>query len=128
ELKKRKAGDLGETELPALLEPTCSALDKPYGILVTGVGGTGVVTIGALLGMAAHLEQKGCTVLDMTGLAQKGGAVYSYVRIACAPDEIHAVRIAAGGASLLLGCDLIVSASQDALSRLEPGHSRAIVN
>ena len=128
ELKKRKAGDLGETELPALPEPAYPALDNPYSILVTGVGGTGVVTIGALLGMAAHLEQKGCTVLDMTGLAQKGGAVYSHVRIARTPDEIHAVRIAAGGASLLLGCDLVVSASQDALSKLELGHSRAIIN
>jgi indolepyruvate ferredoxin oxidoreductase len=128
ELRKRKAGDLGETELPGLPEPAYLALDKPYGILVTGVGGTGVVTIGALLGMASHLEQKGCTVLDMTGLAQKGGAVYSHVRIARTPDEIHAVRIAAGGASLLLGCDLVVSASQDALSKLEPGHSRAIIN
>jgi indolepyruvate ferredoxin oxidoreductase len=78
--------------------------------------------------MAAHLEQKGCTVLDMTGLAQKGGAVYSHVRIAGRPDEIHAVRIAAGGASLLVGCDLVVSASQDALSKLEAGHSRAIIN
>ena len=128
QLKKRKARDLGETELPALPEPAYPALDEPYGILVTGVGGTGVVTIGALLGMAAHLEEKGCTVLDMTGLAQKGGAVYSHVRIARTPDEIHAVRIAAGGASLLLGCDLVVSASQDALSKLEPGHSRAIIN
>ena len=128
ELKKRKAGDLGETELPALPEPARPALDKPYGILVAGVGGTGVVTIGALLGMAGHLEQKGCAVLDMTGLAQKGGAVYSHVRIAQRPDEIHAVRIAAGGASLLLGCDLVVSASQDALSKLELGHSRAIIN
>ena len=127
-LKKRKAGDLGANGLPALPEPAPSSLDQPYGILVTGVGGTGVVTIGALLGMAAHLEQKGCTVLDMTGLAQKGGAVYSHVRIARVPDEIHAVRIAAGGANLLLGCDLVVSASPDALSKLEPGHSRAIVN
>ena len=121
ELKKRKAGDLGEDELPPLPEPALPALDEPYGILVTGVGGTGVVTIGALLGMAAHLEGKGCTVLDMTGLAQKGGAVYSHVRIARQPDEIHAVRIAAGGARLLLGCDLVVSASADALSKLQPG-------
>jgi indolepyruvate ferredoxin oxidoreductase len=127
-LKKGRAGDLGEDGLPALLEPTHPALDEPYGILVTGVGGTGVVTIGALLGMAAHLEGKGCTILDMTGLAQKGGAVYSHVRIAREPDEIHAVRIAAGGAKLLLGCDLVVSASADALSKLEPGHSRAIIN
>jgi indolepyruvate ferredoxin oxidoreductase len=127
-LKRRKGGDLAEDELPALPQPAQPALDEPYGILVTGVGGTGVVTIGALLGMAAHLEQKGCTVLDMTGLAQKGGAVYSHVRIARRPDEIHAVRIAAGGAHLLLGCDLVVSASADALSKLRPHHSRAIVN
>jgi indolepyruvate ferredoxin oxidoreductase len=78
--------------------------------------------------MAAHLEQKGCTILDMTGLAQKGGAVYSHVRIARRPEEIHAVRIAAGGAHLLLGCDLVVAASADALSKLQSGHSRAIVN
>ena len=89
---------LGEDGLPPLPEPAHPALDEPYGILVTGVGGTGVVTIGALLGMAAHLEGKGCTILDMTGLAQKGGAVYSHVRIAREPGEIHAVRIAAGSA------------------------------
>jgi indolepyruvate ferredoxin oxidoreductase len=127
-LKQRKGGDLGEDQLAPLPEPVHPTLDEPYGILITGVGGTGVVTIGALLGMAAHLEQKGCTVLDMTGLAQKGGAVYSHVRIAQRPAEIHAVRIAAGGARLLLGCDLVVSASVDALSKLQPGRSRAIVN
>jgi indolepyruvate ferredoxin oxidoreductase len=127
-LKKPNAGDHGNNGLPGLPEPILPPLDQPYGILITGVGGTGVVTIGALLGMAAHLEQKGCTVLDMTGLAQKGGAVYSHVRIAREPDEIHAVRIASGGASLLLGCDLVVSASADALSKLQLGHSRAIVN
>ena len=132
-LKKGRAGafgeaGLGEDGLPPLPEPAHPALDEPYGILVTGVGGTGVVTIGALLGMAAHLEGKGCAILDMTGLAQKGGAVYSHVRIAREPGEIHAVRIAAGNARLLLGCDLVVSASADALSKLEPGHSRAIVN
>jgi len=127
-LKKRQAGDLGEAGLPPLPEPAHPSLDEPYGVLVTGVGGTGVVTIGALLGVAAHLEEKGCTVLDMTGLAQKGGAVYSHIRIARRSDEIHAVRIAAGGASLLLGCDLVVSATQDALSKLEIGHSRAVIN
>ena len=127
-LKKRPAGDLGEDGLPPLPEPARPALGEPYGVLVTGVGGTGVVTIGALLGMAAHLEGKGCTVLDMTGLAQKGGAVYSHVRIAEHPDRIHAVRIASGNARLLLGCDLVVSASPEALSKLEPGVSRAIVN
>jgi indolepyruvate ferredoxin oxidoreductase len=127
-LKQPKAGELGEEKLAPLPEPAHPDIDEPYGILITGVGGTGVVTIGALLGMAAHLEQKGCTILDMTGLAQKGGAVYSHVRIARKPDEVHAVRIAAGGARLLLGCDLVVAASADALSKLQSGHSRAIVN
>jgi indolepyruvate ferredoxin oxidoreductase len=127
-LRKRAAGDLAEDDLPPLPEPALPGLAEPYGILVTGVGGTGVVTIGALVGMAAHLEGRGVTVLDMTGLAQKGGAVYSHVRIAERPDAIHAVRIAAGSARLLLGCDLVVSASAEALSKLEPGHSRAIIN
>src|SRR3546814_492099 len=79
------------------------ALERPYGIVITGVGGTGVVTIGALLGMAAHLEGRGCSVLDMAGLAQKGGAVVSHVRLAPQSEDIHAVRISAGSASLLLG-------------------------
>ncbi|HVJ54770.1 MAG TPA: indolepyruvate ferredoxin oxidoreductase family protein [Aliidongia sp.] len=125
-LKKRRvdADDIvGTLPLPAL-----PALDRPYGILVTGVGGTGVVTIGALLGMAAHLEGKGASVLDMTGLAQKGGAVFSHIRLAARPEDIAAVRIAAGGADLLLGCDLLVAASADALSKIEKGTTRAIVN
>ncbi|HZT86316.1 MAG TPA: indolepyruvate ferredoxin oxidoreductase family protein [Stellaceae bacterium] len=127
-LKKRQPGDLDEAGLPPLDEPAPPNLDRPYDILVTGVGGTGVVTIGALLGMAAHLESKGVTVLDMTGLAQKGGAVMSHIRIARDPGDIHAVRIAAGNADLLLGCDLVVSASAEALSKLRSGRSRAIVN
>ncbi|HTW51387.1 MAG TPA: indolepyruvate ferredoxin oxidoreductase family protein, partial [Stellaceae bacterium] len=131
-LKKRETGVAnesgGEDGLPELPEPALPALDEPYGILVTGVGGTGVVTIGALVGMAAHLEGKGVTVLDMTGLAQKGGAVLSHVRVAVSPGAIHAVRIANGGAKLLLGCDLVVSASGEALSKLRPGETRAVVN
>src|SRR5439155_12510964 len=90
--------------------------------------GTGVITLGALLGMAAHLEGKGCTVLDFTGLSQKNGAVMSHVRLAPTAEELHAVRIASGGADLLLGCDMVVAASPTALSRLEHGVSRAIVN
>ena len=127
-LRKRTAGDLDEGTLAALPEPALPGLAEPYGILVTGVGGTGVVTIGALLGMAAHLEGRGVTVLDMTGLAQKGGAVLSHVRIAERPEEIHAVRIGGGAARLLLGCDLVVSASAEALSRLHAATSHAIVN
>jgi indolepyruvate ferredoxin oxidoreductase len=127
-LKKHGGGDIDEDGLPPLPEPALPGLAEPYGILVTGVGGTGVVTIGALIGMAAHLEGKGVTVLDMTGLAQKGGAVLSHVRIAARPDDIHAVRIAAGSARLLLGCDLVVSAGSEALSKLQPGQTTAIVN
>ena len=127
-LKKRSGTDLDETGLPPMPEPTLPALAEPYGMLVTGVGGTGVVTIGALVGMAAHLEGKGVTVLDMTGLAQKGGAVLSHIRIAERPDDIHAVRVAAGSADLLLGCDLVVSAGSEALSRAQRDRTRAIVN
>jgi indolepyruvate ferredoxin oxidoreductase len=108
--------------------PAPAPLAEPYGILITGIGGTGVITIGALLGMAAHLEGKGCTVLDFTGLAQKNGAVMSHVRIAPQPEDIHAVRIAAGGARLVLGCDMVVAASPTALSRMENGVTRAVVN
>jgi indolepyruvate ferredoxin oxidoreductase len=124
----RKKKPVVSEVLAALPEPQLPALDRPYGILVTGVGGTGVVTIGALLGMAAHLEGKGGAVLDMTGLAQKGGSVYSHIRIAQKPDQIHAVRIAAGEARLVIGCDLIVSASDEAIAKMRTGYTRAVVN
>ena len=127
-LRKSKASAVDADGFGPLPEPPLPALDKPYGILVTGVGGTGVVTIGALLGMAAHLEGRGVSVLDMTGLAQKGGSVYSHIRIAKAPDDIAAVRLAAGGADLLLGCDFLVTASPDSLSRVEKGSTRVFVN
>ncbi|ROR35207.1 indolepyruvate ferredoxin oxidoreductase family protein [Inmirania thermothiophila] len=120
----------GGVEVPfeALPEPRRPALDRPYNIVITGIGGTGVVTIGYLLGMAAHLEGKGATVLDMTGLAQKYGAVVSHVRIAREPSEIHAVRVAAGGADLLLAADLVVASGFEALAKLAAGRSRAVVN
>ncbi|MFD1627615.1 indolepyruvate ferredoxin oxidoreductase family protein [Azospirillum griseum] len=111
--------------LPA---PTLPSFDKTWGLYVTGVGGTGVVTIGALLGMAAHIEGKGVGVLDMTGLAQKGGAVTSHIRIGRTPEDIHSVRIAAGGADAVLGCDIVVAAAGDGLSKMRSGHTRAVVN
>jgi len=120
--------DAGDAPAPDPPAPVLPDTATPYGILVTGVGGTGVVTIGALLGMAAHLEGKGCSVLDMTGLSQKYGAVTSHVRIAEQPEDIHAVRIAAGGARLLLGCDLVVSAGFEALSKVDAESSHAVVN
>ncbi len=124
--RKRKGVAQGVEQ--ALPEPTLPALDRPYGILVTGVGGTGVVTIGALLGMAAHIEGKGATVLDMAGLAQKGGSVYTHIRLAAKPEDIHAVRIAAGEANLVLGADMIVSASDEAIAKMQAGHTRAVIN
>jgi indolepyruvate ferredoxin oxidoreductase len=97
-------------------------------VVIAGVGGTGVVTIGALLGAAAHLEGKGVTVLDMAGLAQKGGAVLSHVQLANRPADLHATRVALGEADLVIGCDALVSASPEVLSRLRPDHGRAVVN
>ncbi|MFZ5607426.1 MAG: indolepyruvate ferredoxin oxidoreductase family protein [Pseudomonadota bacterium] len=105
-----------------------SNLSHPWNILITGVGGTGVVTIGALLGMAGHLEGKGASVLDQTGLAQKGGAVTTHVRIARSPDAIHAVRIAAGEADLVLGCDMVVVNDYWALSKIRAGRSTVVLN
>ncbi len=118
------APDMGDD----LLEPTLPALDAPYGLLVAGIGGTGVVTLGALIGMAAHLEGKGVTVLDMTGLAQKGGAVFSHVRVARTQGELFAARIATGAAQGVIGCDLLVTASNEVLAKMRSGVTRAVVN
>ena len=125
---RRAQGIVEGVSLPDLPEPDLPALDEPYGVLVTGVGGTGVVTIGALLGMAGHIDGLGVSVLDMTGLAQKYGAVTSHLRFARASSEIHAVRVAAGGARLLLGCDLVVAASFDALAKVAKGATHAVIN
>ena len=127
-LRRRKTADVPLAEASALPAPALPALERPYNMLVTGIGGTGVVTIGALLGMAAHLEGKGCTVMDITGLAQKGGAVLSHVRIAPHADDIHAVRVAAGEADLVLGCDMVVAAGKEALATVRRGRTRAVIN
>jgi indolepyruvate ferredoxin oxidoreductase len=101
---------------------------EPYDILVTGIGGTGVVTVGAILGMASHLEGKGVKILDMTGLAQKGGAVMSHVRIGRDPDQIHSARIPTGAAHAVIGCDLVVAASHDARAVMREGLTRVALN
>ena len=95
-------------------------LDQPMSILITGVGGTGVVTLGALLGMAAHCEGKGVGVIDMAGLAQKGGAVTTHLRLAASADHINAIRIAPGSGDVMLGCDHVTSSGEDALHLLKP--------
>ncbi|MDK9704145.1 MAG: indolepyruvate ferredoxin oxidoreductase family protein [Sulfuritalea sp.] len=127
-VRRGRALQSAAAEFADLPEPVPARLAAPYGILITGVGGTGVVTLGALLGMAAHLEGKGVTVLDMTGLAQKGGAVMSHVRIAPTQSQLHSVRIATGEAMLLLGCDIVVAVSDDALSKTAIGTTQAVVN
>jgi indolepyruvate ferredoxin oxidoreductase len=109
-------------------EPDRIGIDDPFNILITGIGGTGTLTISAILGMAAHIEQKGVSVLNQTGLAQKFGAVTGHVRVADQQDSIHAMRISAGEAHLLLGADLVVSAADDALSKLNRAHSHAVID
>jgi indolepyruvate ferredoxin oxidoreductase len=111
-----------------LPDPKLPLTNHPYGIIVTGIGGTGIVTIGAIVGMAAHLEGKGAGVLDMAGLAQKGGAVYSHIRIANTPEEIHAIRVAAGGADLVLGGDSVVAGTKKVLGAIKAGHTRVVIN
>src|SRR6266851_1752839 len=128
-LKRAQTSSIDSGQLFADIPlPPKRGLDAPYNILVTGIGGTGVITIGALLGMAAHLDGRGCSALDFTGLAQKNGAIMSHVRIAPAPEDIATVRIASGSADLILGCDIVVSANATALSRVERGVTQAIVN
>jgi len=126
--RRGKALAAGVESWPELPEPALPATDNPYNVLVTGIGGTGVVTIGALLGMAAHLEDKGVSVLDMTGLAQKNGAVTSHVRFGNRPEDIHAVRIAAGEADLVLGCDMLVAGGSEALAKMRSGRTRLVIN
>ena len=132
--KKAAAGDDAGAKKPqapqggSLPHPTLPSTGKPFGILVAGVGGSGVVTIGQILAMAAHIESKGCSVLDMAGLAQKGGAVMSHVRLADHPEDIFSTRVGTGAADLVIGCDAIVTASRDALSRMGEGRTHAAVN
>ncbi|HZH53654.1 MAG TPA: indolepyruvate ferredoxin oxidoreductase family protein [Microvirga sp.] len=111
-----------------LPDPVIPAIDRTFNIIVTGVGGTGVVTVGAILGMAAHLEGKGLGMIDMAGLAQKGGAVYSHVRLANSQHDIHAIRVTAEAAHLVLGCDLVVTGTKKVLASVRKGQTGLVVN
>jgi indolepyruvate ferredoxin oxidoreductase len=126
----RGPGDAGEdgslfADLP---DAPVASLDQPFNIFVAGIGGTGVITIGALIGMAAHLEGKGVTLLDVTGLAQKNGAVASHIRVAGDPRALHSTRISPGSADLVLGCDIVVSTGHDGMQKLSASRTHAIVN
>jgi indolepyruvate ferredoxin oxidoreductase len=108
--------------------PALVTMAQPYNVLITGVGGTGVVTIGAILAMAAHVSGKGCSTLDMTGMAQKGGPVTTHLRFAPRPDDLHSTRIAAWSADLILGCDMVTTVGQEALSVIAAGRTRIVLN
>ncbi|MBJ6370277.1 indolepyruvate ferredoxin oxidoreductase family protein [Sedimentitalea arenosa] len=124
-VKKEATTDL---DLPDLPTPDLPAIDGTYNIVITGVGGTGVVTIGALLAQAAQLDGKGAGMMEMAGLAQKGGAVHIHCRLANAPADISAIRVATGEAHALIGGDLVVSAAAKTLGLTRTGQTGAVVN
>jgi len=127
--KKRGLSKEEKTQIPDLPSPGIPSLSaEPYNIFITGIGGTGVITVGALLGMASHLEEKSVSVLDMTGMSQKNGAVTSHIRIAKSGHKIRAQRIATGEADLILGCDMLTAGGQDAISKTRIGKTTAVIN
>ena len=117
-----------ELDLPNLPLPTLPAIDGTHNVVITGVGGTGVVTIGAILAQAAQIDGLGAGMMEMAGLAQKGGAVHIHVRLANAPEDIKAVRVATGEAHALIGGDLVVSAGAKTLGLTSAGRTGAVVN
>lgn len=127
EVKKTKS-DSGNDIFESIPDPQEMKLEHAYNIMVTGIGGTGVLTVGALLGMAAHLEGKRCRNLDMTGLAQKGGEVHSHVRISNTPDDLRTGHIMTGSADLLLACDIVSAVGITSYETLNPKLTSAVVN
>jgi len=131
---KRKAKDkaLSPFELGALPEPAPIVLDaaigQVWGIIVAGVGGTGVITIGQLLGMAAHIEGKGIVTQDAAGLAQKGGATWSHVLIGASQQDIRTTRVSMAAADLIIGCDPLVAAGKETMLRMREGRTRVALN
>ncbi len=115
-------------DLPDLPDPALPAIDGTHNIVVTGIGGTGVVTIGAVLTMAAHLDDKGAAMIEMAGLAQKGGAVHIHCRLANRPEDISAIRVAVGEAHAVIGGDLVVTAGAKTLGLMATGRTGAVVN
>lgn len=131
QLRKSQGMDTGSvltSKLARIPTPALPEIHRSYDLLVGGVGGTGVVTVGQLITMAAHLESRGASILDFMGFAQKGGTVLSYVRMASSPDKLHQVRIDNGRADAVIACDLVVASSQKALSVLRPNHTTIVAN
>lgn len=126
--KKGKAERPDPFALPALPEPTLPVAESPWGIVVAGVGGTGVITIGQLLGMAAHLEGKGIITQDAAGLAQKGGATWSHIQIANRAEAIHTTKVGTAEADLIIGCDPLVAANKATLATMREGRTYVALN
>lgn len=126
-LRKAQRGEVS-INVSHLPEPTPRCIDGSWSILVSGIGGAGVVTVGQTLAVAAHADGYFSSNLDITGLAQKYGAVHSHIKIAQTPDDMRATRIASGEADALIGCDLVVAAGDEALSKLTPGKSVAVTD
>ncbi|WP_186131191.1 indolepyruvate ferredoxin oxidoreductase family protein [Burkholderia gladioli] len=126
--RKRQARLAAIDPLQGVPTPRAYPLERGWSAIVNGVGGTGVITIGAVLGMAAHLEGKGVGIIDMAGLAQKGGAVHSHLRIAATPAEVDCIHVAAGNADFVFGGDLVVTGSSKVLATVRHGHTRCLVN
>jgi indolepyruvate ferredoxin oxidoreductase len=124
--KKAAKGDL--TSMPTIPEPVLPVAEAAWGIVVAGVGGTGVITIGQLLGMAAHLEGKGIVTQDAGGLAQKGGSTWSHIQIANRPDAIHTTKVDTAKADLVIACDAIVGAHKYTQQVMQPGRSFVALN
>ncbi|HKY92029.1 MAG TPA: indolepyruvate ferredoxin oxidoreductase family protein, partial [Nevskiaceae bacterium] len=124
--KPAPAASLGEA--PAVPEPRLPAVEGIYNVLVAGIGGTGVVTIGQLMGMAAHLEGKPVSTMDITGVSQKGGAVTSHVKIGSRGTRMTAARVALGSADALIGCDIVVSAGEEVLGKASADRTQAVIN
>jgi indolepyruvate ferredoxin oxidoreductase len=125
---KTKHAVLNPFTMSLLPEPTILATPQAYGIVVNGVGGTGVITIGQLLGFAAHIEGKGIVTQDAGGLAQKGGATWSHVLIADNHDDIRTTRVGMASADLIIGCDPIVSANKETIMRMRAGRTHVALN
>ncbi len=127
-VSQSKLPPLPADALAGLTNPAVAASDTPYSVLLAGIGGTGIVTMGALVGMAAHLEGKGVTVLDVAGLAQKNGPVTSHVRVYDNADEVHATRIEAGGADVVIGADIVVTSGAECISKVAANRTALVVN
>jgi len=122
------ARDVEEFAAAGLPDPETASLNRVFNVVVAGIGGTGVLTIGAILGMAAHLQGLHCKVLDTTGIAQKGGAVTSHLRIAAGPDAIFSARLDGEMADVVIGCDIVVASGADVLRCARADNTKFVVN